>query len=281
MSQVRELIGKFESETSLFRRVDLLSDLSRLGGPEVLALLSKALNDSERMVQENAARCLGRMGTAEANRVLIEALDSDNPTLQKNAAEALGRGQVPEAIPALQKLTRSESWSLQYTAKRAIEAIEAVTPNDREPTVDAPEVAEEVQADYQKLIQEATRNLGADIQWNTDGHQHQVTLPLPGDRKQVIYLGTGGTDSDGAPLIHVYTLCAPATPENHERALIYNMRISYGALAISEIQGKKMFVIVDALLAKSASPLELRKAICSLARHGDKVEKNLTGKDIY
>ena len=59
------------------------------------------------------------------------------------------------------------------------------------------------------------------------------------------------------------------------------MRISYGALAITEIQGQKMFVIVDALLATSISQLELRKAICSLARHGDKVEKNLTGKDLY
>ena len=240
MNQVRDLIGKFESETSLFRRVDLLSDLARLGGPEVVAVLGQALKDPERMVQENAA-------------------------------EALGRGQVPEAIPALQKLARSESWSLQYTAKRAIEAIEAVTPQDQEPNVPAePKASAAAQSDYQQLIREATQNLGARIEWNPDGLQHKVTLPQPGGRKQIIYLGTGGTDSDGAPLIHVYTLCAPATPENHERALIYNMRISYGALAITEIQGQKMFVIVDALLATSISQLD-----------GDKVEKNLTGKDLY
>ena len=71
-------------------------------------------------------------------------------------------------------------------------------------------------------------------------------------------------------------------PDNKklEYALRYNMRMSFGALAINDHGDEGFLVIVDTLLAQTAQPIALRKSIDSVAKHGDKMEKQLTGQDV-
>ena len=281
MPDIRELIKQYNSETSLFKKIDLLRDLSDLGGSEALAALQSAIGDPDRMLRENAAKILGEIGSSQSNAILIQALGHEDDHFRKKAIEALGAAGATEAIEPLERLTQSDSWSLKYAAKRALEAIEAKKSN---PVSSAPKpvaTSDSARSDYETLIKSAIQNLGGKLEIDPKGHQHRLTLPFASGRKQTVYIITGGHDSEGSSLILIYTICAPATPENHERALIYNMRMSYGALAIKEINGKNMFVIVDALPAASAESSSLRKSICSVARHGDKVELNLTEKDVH
>ena len=105
-------------------------------------------------------------------------------------------------------------------------------------------------------------------------------MPLPHGRKQKVYVRADGKDDQGSPLICVYTVCAPATKDHFEKALRYNMRMSFGALAINDHANDSFLVVVDTLLADAAQPVELRKSIDSVAKHGDKIERVLTGKDV-
>ena len=107
-----------------------------------------------------------------------------------------------------------------------------------------------------------------------------TSLKKRNGRKQKVYVRGDSTDASGSPLICVYTVCAPATKANYEYALRYNMRMSFGALAVNDHGENSYLVIVDTLLAQAAQPIALRKSIDSVAKHGDKMEQSLTGQDV-
>ncbi|MCD4785391.1 MAG: hypothetical protein K8T10_16350 [Candidatus Eremiobacteraeota bacterium] len=108
----------------------------------------------------------------------------------------------------------------------------------------------------------------------------ELVVPLPGDRKQKVYITANRRDSDGEVIFQIFTTCSKAQLLMYEPALRMNMDLDYGALAIKEINGKDFLVIVDTQLAGTAQARELEKSIITIAEAGDELENILTGKDI-
>ncbi|MBI4577943.1 MAG: hypothetical protein HY722_16905 [Planctomycetes bacterium] len=111
-----------------------------------------------------------------------------------------------------------------------------------------------------------------------DGYRFEVKL-VDG-RKQGVYVREGRKDFEGEELIVVYTVCGTANPKNYENALRLNARISYGAVAIYDIDGKPCFVMTDSILAKNVSSAALRKSVLTLADKGDWLEKQISSEDL-
>ena len=105
-------------------------------------------------------------------------------------------------------------------------------------------------------------------------------MGLPDRRKQTVYVGPAGEDSEGSPLICAYTICGPADPKHYEWALWSNVQRTFGAMAIVDHDGQKLFVLRDTFLFDTVKPVALRKCIANLAKHGDRLEKTLTGMDV-
>jgi hypothetical protein len=108
----------------------------------------------------------------------------------------------------------------------------------------------------------------------------ELSIPLPGDRKQKVFITADRRDSDGEELFQIFTICAEANPALYAFALKLNMEIDYGALAIKEIYGKDHLVIVDTQLVRTAQPVEIEKSVITLAEVGDDIEQILTGEDL-
>jgi len=109
---------------------------------------------------------------------------------------------------------------------------------------------------------------------------YELIVPLPGNRKQKVYITANRRDSDGEVIYQVYTICAEAQLLMYEPALRMNMDLDYGALAIKEIGGNDYMVIVDTQLAGTAQAREIEKSIITIAEAGDELENILTGEDI-
>ncbi len=81
-------------------------------------------------------------------------------------------------------------------------------------------------------------------------------------------------------IYQVFTICGPEDERFYRSALMINMNLPFGAFAISQIEGKSSYVLVDTYLAEKVSDEELEQSIISVARAGDRTEKLLVGEDI-
>jgi len=277
------------ADLSFVDRTDAVKELSRMGTPQAVEVLAEVVGDSERMVREEAVRALGKIATPETVPALIKVLETGEESMQRYAAEALGEMRAGEAWEALQSAAASSSWSLQSTAKNALEKIGDPPKAKRPPPVPADEMIMQLPStpaaapermEPAGILRKAIEGTDYALKERTAGEKYSVVVPLPGGRSQKVYVTIGGTDSDGAGLICIYTVCGPATPKNYEWALRRNMKISFGSFALADHSGKRMFVMVNTLLAEATEPVELQKSIDTLARHGDQLEELLTGKDV-
>lgn len=99
-------------------------------------------------------------------------------------------------------------------------------------------------------------------------------------RRQFVYLTANRTSTEGDPIFQVFTICAPEDEQFYKSALLLNMNMPFGAVAISEIEGENHFVLIDTYLVDSVTPKELEASAIALARAGDRMEKILVGEDI-
>ena len=128
------------------------------------------------------------------------------------------------------------------------------------------------------LIRDFTE--GTKITYSETEEGFELIVPLPGERKQKVFITADRRDSDGEELFQVFTICAEANPDLFAFALKLNMEIDYGAIAIKEIYGKDHLVIVDTQLVRTAQPVEIEKSVITLAEVGDDIEQILTGEDV-
>jgi hypothetical protein len=108
---------------------------------------------------------------------------------------------------------------------------------------------------------------------------YSFAVSLPSGRKQRVDMMLSLKDSDGAPLVALYTECGPATPDKYEWALKTNLKIPFGAFALRETAQGTRFVMVDAYLRESATQHQLRRAIEMLAKRADALQETLSGSD--
>ena len=133
--------------------------------------------------------------------------------------------------------------------------------------------------DIESLFVEAFRN-DTSITWNREGERYSLTRQLPGNRRQIVYIET----TEHATLeriLLIYSTCCDANPTFYERALRQNWIVMHGSLAIRDIDGKPMFVVINAYPRSTVAPEEIRRSVLDIAIHADEVERYLTGMDRY
>lgn len=99
-------------------------------------------------------------------------------------------------------------------------------------------------------------------------------------RRQFVYITANRKSGDGEEMYQVFTICAPEDERFYKSALLLNMNLPFGAIAVSEVEGKSYFVLVDTYLVTDVTTKELELSILSLAKAGDRIEKILVGDDV-
>lgn len=133
--------------------------------------------------------------------------------------------------------------------------------------------------DIESLFVEAFRN-DTSITWTRIGERYRLLRKLPGNRQQMVYVETTEQTTHERVLL-LYSTCCEATPSFYEKALRQNWIVMHGSLAIRDIDGKPMFVVINAYPRSTVTPEEIRRSVMDIAMLADDVESILTGQDRY
>lgn len=107
-----------------------------------------------------------------------------------------------------------------------------------------------------------------------------VQVEMKSGRRQAVFV-MPHTLRDKTDLIRVFTRCGKPTDQSLEWALLANMKLSQGALAIRTEAGEKEFVLINCFMASETTPVEINDAVKQVAFYGDWVEQKLTGLDDF
>ena len=99
-------------------------------------------------------------------------------------------------------------------------------------------------------------------------------------RGQYVYVTADHRGPLEEDIYQIFTVCGPEDEKFYKSALMINMNLPFGAFAVSQVEDKSYFVLVDTYLAGEVSDEELESSIIALARAGDKTEKLLVGDDV-
>jgi eukaryotic-like serine/threonine-protein kinase len=135
-----------------------------------------------------------------------------------------------------------------------------------------------LERDLESLLIEAFGN-DTSVTWVRDGDCYRVTRRLPVNRQQTVMLEPTPHTADERLLL-LYSTCCPATPDYYEQALRQNAIIMHGSLAVRDIDGQPMFVIINAYPRSTVAPEEIRRSVVAIATYADRVEQLLTGEDL-
>jgi hypothetical protein len=122
---LEKLIDALESDRHPLVRSNAIVSLGRIGGPEVIDPMIKALGDVDVMVKSNAMMMLATFGDAIFDR-MISALEDPDGDIRAGAAFVLGELQDERAIEPLKKLLKDESVMARVQAKASLLAFEAM-----------------------------------------------------------------------------------------------------------------------------------------------------------
>lgn len=247
VEELRRDLRDFRSRSAAMQRaVD--------AGDEAIDPAIRLLSDRSEATRWSAMRILAEVGGARAVGPLIEVMERGENAI--------------EAINALWRIT-GEDFGEDAAAWRQWASAR--------PGSDAP--AERRELSDEELVEAATRDLDTEV--SHTGDRYIVTVALKGGRSQRVCVDFAAKDSQGDPLVRLYTPCGKAVQEKYEWALKNNMNLPYGAIGIARMQGVPCFVMIDAHLRATANPTDLGKSIMTLAANGDVVEKILTRQDKY
>lgn len=114
--------------------------------------------------------------------------------------------------------------------------------------------------------------------WSRTGQKYEVTIQLEEGRNQRVFLQPSDHGTTERLLL-IYSICCPAREDYYEAALRMNSDIPHGSLALREIDGTLMFVMVDTYPRATVDAEEVRRSVLEVARCADAVERHLTGRD--
>ncbi len=251
MSDIEECVSglsDFRTRSETIRRLAVMD-------PPPIKSLIEALRDPHEGVRYGAVRALGQVGASEACEALIEA--AGEPAL------------CSAAFKALRSITGEEHGADINKWRRALGV---AAPDAAPSTIDQ-------ETGLEAVVQAAAADDDVDIITTKWGWL--LTVSLPNGRSQKVSVVTTSSDRDGDQLLVMFTQCGPADPARYEWALKQNMKIPYGSLGIREIDGNKVFVMVDTQLGRTAQADEIRKSVSELAQRADRMEEALTGADEY
>jgi hypothetical protein len=114
------------------------------------------------------------------------------------------------------------------------------------------------------------------------GRGWQLVVPLRLDRKQAVYFGPAGSDSEGNAILSLVSVCGPVNDRDCRALLKLNARIVEGHLAIRVLRGEEYFVVIENLAASSLESLDAKLLVQRVAQLADGLEERLSrGADIY
>lgn len=251
MSEIDAFLQQLEDYRSRSRAMNHLRRMGAKVVPHLLPLLNHPLEG----VRWSAVTLLGEIGDPAAIAQLKRMKDDPHIGYQ-----------VLEVIDRLEKL-------------HDVKEVETPATVEKEAATEPPAASERTFENDEELINAAVKNADWSLERNPDGWS--VLVHLPHGRKQSIRC-IFQESSKGSPLVIVYTKCGPAKESLYEAALKLNLRLPFGAVAVRESEGQKLFVMVNSFLRETLTPLQLKKSVERLAKEADALEKRLSsGKDEY
>ncbi len=233
-------------------RAEAKAALLEMGKAAVGPLIG-ALGSMHGGVRWSAASVLGQLEAKEAVSALIEAVKD----LEAGSA----------AAEALQRIT-GRSFGEDYEAWKRWHETGAAGPR-------GPSVPGVTDAD---LVQEAVYNTNVSAEEKAPGYVLRVPL---GDRHQDVMINFKAKDAEGTLLVVIYTCCGEASERLYEWALRQNVKMTAGAIAVADIEGKANFVVVDVWRRPAITARLLLDSVKQVARSGDQLEAALSKADRY
>ncbi len=183
-----------------------------------------------------------------------------------------------QTIPEIRSLAPAVPEALAQIVTRAL----ARDPEER--FVNADEMADALQGvilrlrEVEALVRECVEGLNCFIQ----GHRNtfRIIVPLPGNRLQEVVVEASKAPNE-APILTVFSVCAPADPAYFQDALRLNSQLTYGSISVHDVLGSPMFVMSRTFSLDTVHADDLRGAILEIARRSDRIEKQLTRMDQY
>ena len=217
---------------------------------------------------------LREMGS-DAVPLLIQGLEHYNEGVRWAAAKLLTQLGTPQALEALE--AHREDPDIGFQAVQAIEAIRKKASG----TVGAengPTAA--LSLSDEALLNQVVEGTSWELSRTREGWM--IKVELPGTRQHTVYCIVQPPSDKGTPLVLIYTECGPARPEIYEWALKMNAKMPFGAIALRELNGELLFVMVNSFLRDTVTPKDIQKSVSRLAKEADTLESQLTsGADKY
>ena len=133
--------------------------------------------------------------------------------------------------------------------------------------------------DVRQLLEEAFRD-EHDITWTprTDQDEFDVLVKLRNGRNQRVVIAPNDENTPFKQL-QIFSLGGPAQAKHFELALRRNAAQPHGSIAIRDVDGVPHFVVVENHSRAKVDADELARSVRHIARHADRVEEFLTGRD--
>ncbi len=196
-----------------------------------------------------------------------------------NSIEDLMSRVSTEPLPSIRELCPRVSLEMG----EALSLLLSKSPQNR--PCDGIEAAQLLQAvlgqtrDIESLLNDAFSG-DPSIEWTRSDNRYRLKLQLPDGRRQTVFVEPSDHSADERLLL-IYSTCCPADATFFEAALRLNSVIPHGGLALREIDGREMFVMVDTYPRSTVDVEEIRRSILEVASRADAVEQRLTGEDRY
>jgi hypothetical protein len=117
---------------------------------------------------------------------------------------------------------------------------------------------------------------------NASGRGWQIVVPLRLDRKQAVYVGPAGTDTEGRTFLSFISVCGPDNDRDCRTLLKLNARFVEGHFAIRVLRGEEYFVVIENLPVDALHGIDAQGLVRRVAELADGLEDRLSrGRDLY
>lgn len=250
-----------------------MSEVSDRTGAEARGLIAQLSDFRTRAAARTRLVALGKAAAPE----LRQALESRLEGVAWSAANILADMGADEAIDAL-----IQALSNQRAGDAAHEALVRITGRDFGDDAEAWTQWRKLGEEGGKAVgdEELAKSLAGDkAAFEKTPSGYAYTIQLAGSRHQRVDLVLTFKDSDGTPLVVLYSECGPASADRYEWALKANMRSPFGAVALRDTSSGPKFVVVDTYLRDAVTTKQLTRALEAVAARADAMEQQLTGMD--
>lgn len=146
--------------------------------------------------------------------------------------------------------------------------------------LDPYETPEPADPDVARVVREFVNRTG--FETTPNAHGWRITVPARLDRKQAVYAGPAGVDSEGRAILGFVSVCGPATERDCRILLKMNARIVGGRFAIRVLRGEEYFVVTENLPVEQAPFVDAQGFVRGIAALADNLEDRLSrGRDLY